>query len=54
MAFRDYLRTHTGHAQECERLKLHLAAIHRHDREAYTQGKSDFVRSTLEFARAQG
>jgi GrpB-like predicted nucleotidyltransferase (UPF0157 family) len=54
MAFRDYLRTHTGHAQEYERLKLHLAAVHRHDREAYTQGKSDFVRSTLELARAQG
>lgn len=53
LAFRDYLRADAVHAQEYERLKLHLAAIHQHDREAYTQGKTDFVRSTLDRAYAE-
>jgi len=50
LAFRDYLRAHAARAQEYERLKFRLATVHGHDREAYTQGKTDFVRSTLDRA----
>ena len=53
LAFRDYLRAHTECAQQYERLKVDLASRHTHDREAYTQGKSVFVRATLELAHAE-
>lgn len=54
LAFRDYLRTQPGRAHEYERLKSQLAATYKNDREAYTQGKTDFVLATLERARGQG
>lgn len=48
--FRDYLRMYGEEAQRYEILKRDLALRYRHDREAYTQGKSDFVRQVMEKA----
>ena len=42
--FRDYLRAHPADAQAYSRLKEELAQIFKHDPEAYTEGKSEFVR----------
>lgn len=43
IAFRDYLRAHPVVAGEYEALKRRLAAVHRLDREAYTQAKHPFI-----------
>ncbi|MFM7211503.1 MAG: GrpB family protein [Actinomycetota bacterium] len=50
IAFRDYLCSHTDRARAYERLKISLAEEHHHDREAYTDGKSVFIRATLDLA----
>lgn len=47
LAFRDYLRTHLDVAREYGTLKRSLAVEFRHDREAYTDAKTDFIRETL-------
>jgi GrpB-like predicted nucleotidyltransferase (UPF0157 family) len=47
IAFRDYLRAHPESAAAYGQLKRDLAQTLGHDREAYTQGKSDFVREIL-------
>jgi GrpB-like predicted nucleotidyltransferase (UPF0157 family) len=47
IAFRDYLRVHPESAAAYGQLKRDLAQRVGHDREAYTQGKSDFVREIL-------
>jgi GrpB-like predicted nucleotidyltransferase (UPF0157 family) len=41
--FRDYLRVHPEIAREYEVLKLSLKAQFEHNRDAYTQAKSDFI-----------
>lgn len=41
--FRDYLRQHHDVAQEYLELKLRLAQQYRHDRQAYSAHKTDFV-----------
>lgn len=43
LAFRDYLRRDAAAAAEYATLKDELAAKCRNDREAYTEGKTDFV-----------
>lgn len=43
IAFRDYLRGHPEEARAYARLKRELALTFAEDREAYTQGKSQFV-----------
>ncbi len=43
LAFRDYLRQHTAQAHAYEQLKRALAERFPDDREAYTDGKSEFV-----------
>ena len=43
LAFRDALRDDPALAAEYEALKRRLAEAHVHDREAYTDGKADFV-----------
>lgn len=48
LAFRDALRANSSLAREYAQLKRNLAAAHDGDREAYTAGKADFVRSVLE------
>ena len=52
LAFRDYLRDHEDRARAYVGLKRALARQFRHDREAYTAGKADFVRETLVLARS--
>jgi GrpB-like predicted nucleotidyltransferase (UPF0157 family) len=47
LRFRDALRRDSGLAERYAELKLRLARRHRHDREAYTEGKADFVRAVL-------
>jgi GrpB-like predicted nucleotidyltransferase (UPF0157 family) len=49
--FRDYLRTHPEAAREYETLKIRLAEQFRNDREAYTEGKTEFIRSIIVMAR---
>ena len=51
IAFRDYLRTHSEGAEEYARLKEELASRFKHDREAYTEAKTDFVREVSRRAR---
>ena len=48
--FPAYLRKHPERAAEYAELKRDLAERFRHDREAYTSGKSDFIRKTLRLA----
>ena len=42
--FRDYLIAHPEIAKEYERLKLSLLPRFKHNRDAYTEAKTDFVR----------
>jgi len=51
LLFRDFLRVHPERAREYARLKRDLASRFRGDREAYTNGKKDFVRRVEEDAR---
>ncbi|MCP3983429.1 MAG: GrpB family protein [bacterium] len=52
LLFRDHLTEHPEDAARYQALKQELAARFRHDREAYTDGKTAFVREIL--ARAGG
>lgn len=47
IAFRDYLCNHPAEVRAYEEIKLGLAVQFRNDREAYTEGKTAFVRSIL-------
>jgi GrpB-like predicted nucleotidyltransferase (UPF0157 family) len=51
--FRDYLLKHPEAAREYEELKYRLAEIHHHDREAYTEAKTDFVRQITDQAKKE-
>jgi GrpB-like predicted nucleotidyltransferase (UPF0157 family) len=51
LLFRDYLIQHPEVAREYERLKMELASAHAHDREAYTNGKSQFIADIMRRAR---
>lgn len=42
--FRDYLNAHPDIAREYERLKLRLWKEYEHDRDAYTNAKTEFVK----------
>ena len=49
--FRDYLRDNRKTAKAYEDLKLKLAKKYKHDREAYTNEKTDFVEKVNKLAR---
>ncbi len=49
--FRDYLRTAPDAAAAYGKLKETLASAHRHDRDAYTQAKTDFITRATDEAR---
>lgn len=49
--FRDYLNAHEDVAREYEALKLELKKRFMHDRDAYTLGKSDFVKKYTQKGR---
>jgi GrpB-like predicted nucleotidyltransferase (UPF0157 family) len=51
LLFRDYLIDHPEVAKEYADLKLRLAATFRHDREAYTAAKGEFILHMTEQAR---
>jgi GrpB-like predicted nucleotidyltransferase (UPF0157 family) len=51
LLFRDYLREHKQARKEYEELKYLLAKNYRHDREAYTDGKEEFVKRIMEKAK---
>lgn len=53
LLFRDYLRAHPESAREYAELKYRLAEVHRHDREAYTDAKEEFVTEITDRARAE-
>lgn len=50
LLFRDYLRGSPEATSQYVALKEALAALHEFDREAYTDGKTAFVRSIIELA----
>lgn len=50
LAFRDYLRSHADTRDEYAALKRKLAAQHTHNRDDYTEGKTDFIRGVEEKA----
>ena len=52
LAFREALRGSSALCDEYLALKRQLAAMHRDDREAYTEGKSAFVAGVLARGRA--
>jgi GrpB-like predicted nucleotidyltransferase (UPF0157 family) len=52
LLFRDYLIANPDTAREYVALKQRLAAEYRNDREAYTEGKGEFVRRITDAARA--
>ncbi len=52
LLFRDYLIAHPEVARDYEALKLKLAARAPHDREAYTEGKTEFVTRITDLARS--
>ena len=53
--FRDYLNEHPYIAKEYEALKLKLWKKYEHNRDAYTNAKTDFIRKwTVEARRAYG
>ncbi len=47
LLFRDYLRNHPDVAEEYAQLKQRLARRYPHDREAYLEGKSAFIKDVL-------
>lgn len=51
LLFRDYLIEHPNVAREYEALKMRLASESPRDREAYTQGKTDFIVQVTEQAK---
>ena len=54
LLFRDYLRQHPDEANKYARLKRRLARSFTHDREAYTRGKSEYIKSVMDKARIEG
>ena len=49
--FRDYLLEHLNVAKQYEELKLHLCKKYEHNRDAYTNAKTDFIREQTEKAK---
>lgn len=51
--FRDYLNSHPTVAKEYEKLKLELWKTYEHDRDAYTNAKTEFVKKYTELGQHQ-
>ncbi len=51
--FRDFLRSHPSVAKEYEALKISLWKKYEHNRDAYTNAKSEFIRKYTELAKAE-
>jgi GrpB-like predicted nucleotidyltransferase (UPF0157 family) len=50
LVLRDYLRCHRDVAREYGELKRALAKRFEHDREAYTEAKTEFIRAAVRCA----
>ena len=53
LAFRDYLRRHPEEAAAYGLLKQSLAQAHPFDREAYTEGKTHWIKRALQLAKQE-
>ena len=51
--FRDYLRSHPTTAREYEALKLSLLPEYKHNRDGYTEAKSEFVKRVTALAKVR-
>ena len=51
--FRDYLILHSDKAEEYGKLKLQLKEKYEYDREAYKQGKTEFIKGITSLARKE-
>jgi len=51
--FRDFLLKNPYIAKEYEEVKVHLAQKYKNDREAYTEGKSEFIKNIINLAKSQ-
>jgi len=51
--FRDYLNDHPDIAEEYERLKLNLWHRYEHDRDGYTEAKTEFIKKHTTDAKKQ-
>ena len=51
LLFRDYLRQHPNEAIKYSQLKYQLAQRFEMDREAYTQGKTEYIQSVMKKAK---
>lgn len=51
--FRDYLNEHPEIAKDYERLKLSLWKRYEHDRDGYTESKTDFIRKYTMLAKKE-
>ena len=49
--FRDYLQEHPAVAEDYEKLKLTLWKQYEHNRDAYTEAKTDFIKNYTEEAK---
>lgn len=52
--FRDYISAHADVAKEYEKLKLGLAVRYKHDRDAYTEAKTEFIKKYTELSKKEG
>ena len=53
LLFRDYLRSHPEALKEYEQLKIGLAEIHKENRQAYIDGKDNFIKKILGLAQEE-
>jgi len=51
--FRDYLINHPESSGEYAKLKIRLSKLYKHDRDAYTLAKTDFIKEVTEKARKE-
>ena len=51
--FRDYLRKNRSEAMQYESHKNELASRYKHDREAYTEKKADYIKRITELAKQE-
>lgn len=51
LLFRDYLRQHPDEAKNYGQLKRQLANRFTREREAYTQGKAEYIQSVMQKAK---
>lgn len=51
--FRDYLLSHPNVVEEYGKLKLNLKQSYEHDRDGYTNAKTDFIKKATKLAKEE-